>query len=167
MPTTTRLCAGKITRPHGIHGQVRIFPYLTPENVALLTQAETKAGTPWNITHYSPQPDQTLIATIEGVRDRNAATAIQHQLLYIPRALLPVIAEEESFYHTDLLGLRVLLPSGELYGAIKAMHNYGAGDIVEIRCDDGAELFIPFDHHHFPAVHVAEGYVTYTPSPTS
>ena len=77
-----------------------------------------------------------VIARIDGIADRNAAEALKGLTLEIERAALPE-AEEDEFYHADLIGLNVEDRAGRRLGTVRAVENYGGGDILEIAPDAG------------------------------
>ena len=77
----------------------------------------------------------------------------------MPRSALPQ-PDEEEYYHADLIGLVARSEDGEVLGRIKAVHDFGAGDILEIDPGGGkAALFQPFTRAAVPEVNLAEGYV--------
>ena len=76
--------------------------------------------------------------------------------LYVPRERLPAIAEADTFYHADLIGLAAVTADGSALGTVKALHNFGAGDIIEIAADSGGEtLMLPFTEDVVPKVDLA------------
>jgi 16S rRNA processing protein RimM len=72
-----------------------------------------------------------VVARLDGISDRNGAEAITGTDLYVARAQLPA-AEEGSFYHADLIGLAAVAPDGTDIGRVVSVHNFGAGDLLEI-----------------------------------
>lgn len=105
------------------------------------------------------QKSRLLIAALEGVNDRTAAERLRGTLLYVPRALLPE-AEEEEFYYDDLVGLAVHTAEQQDYGKVKAVYNFGAGDVVEIIVNSTGKLeLFSFTKEVVPEVKVSEGYI--------
>ena len=72
------------------------------------------------------------MARLAGVDDRDAAETLTNVKLYVPRDRLPP-AEDDEFYHADLVGLAAVTPDGAPLGTVTAIHNFGAGDVVEIK----------------------------------
>ena len=62
----------------------------------------------------------------------------------ILRTALPA-PEADEFYHADLVGLEVEDASSVSLGRIRALHNFGAGDVMEVETPAGATEFIPFN----------------------
>ena len=52
--------------------------------------------------------------------------------------------DDESWYHSEIVGLSVETMKGNLVGEVKAIYNFGAGDIIEIKLISGKVEMIPF-----------------------
>jgi len=103
-----------------------------------------------------------LVARLRGITDRSAAEALKNLRLYVPRERLPKPAADE-FYHADLIGLAVTRQNGEAIGTVKAVHNFGAGDLIEIEPASGATIMLPFDEATVPVVDIANGKIVVEP----
>ncbi len=96
-----------------------------------------------------------LVARLKGVADRDAAERLTNIRLYVARERLPQPADDE-FYHADLVGLAAVTADGEAVGTVKAVHNFGAGDLLEIEpAAGGATMMLPFTDATVPAVDIA------------
>ncbi|MGB6998476.1 MAG: ribosome maturation factor RimM, partial [Pseudolabrys sp.] len=105
-----------------------------------------------------------FVARIAGVNDRDAAEKLRNIELYIPRARLPKIEEADTFYHADLVGLDAITPDGARVGTVHALHNFGAGDIIEIAPAEGGDpLMLPFNETTVPKIDVAARQVVVVP----
>jgi 16S rRNA processing protein RimM len=82
--------------------------------------------------------------------------------LFVPRAALPELGEDE-FYQTDLEGLLALRADGSRLGIVRALDNFGAGDVIEIEADDGRHLSLPFDRQTVPEVDLERGRLVVEP----
>ncbi|MGH7028795.1 MAG: ribosome maturation factor RimM, partial [Stellaceae bacterium] len=105
-----------------------------------------------------------LIATVSGVDDRDRAEALRGLRLYLPRAALPPPGEDE-YYHADLIGLTAALADGGVLGRVSAVHDFGAGDTLEITRPKGPPLMVPFTKAVVPIVDLAAGRVVLDPPP--
>lgn len=103
-----------------------------------------------------------LIAKFRGVDDRNAAEALNGTDLFIERSALPA-PDANEYYHADLLGLEAYDPAGNLVGTAVAIHNFGAGDILEIAPRRGPSLLLPFTDASVPAIDLAAGRIVVAP----
>jgi len=131
-----RICVGRIAAAHGIKGLVKIVPYC--DDLSLLENIPE-----YKITLKNPL-GKYILAEIEGVNDRNGAEALGGTELYIDRADLPDIEDEDEFYVEDLIGMMCVNESGEEIGVVKAVENYGAGDLLDIQPKSGASFLMPF-----------------------
>ena len=84
------------------------------------------------------------LARVVGVPDRTAAEALQGALLYVDRDRLPPPDDEEEFYHTDLIGLPVQRPDGSGIGTVVAFHDFGGGEMLEVRLPERRTVMVPF-----------------------
>jgi 16S rRNA processing protein RimM len=155
---TNRICVARIGVAHGTSGEVRLWPFTTrAENVAAYGPLQTADGTRvFEIVSLRPGKD-FMVARLKGVTDRTAAERLRNTDLYVPRERLPV-PEPDEFYFSDLIGLRAEDGAGQTIGAVVAVHNFGAGDILEIAPADGGEtLMLPFSVAAVPSVEIAAG----------
>ena len=75
-------------------------------------------------------------------------------LLYVPRASLPE-ADEDEFYIEDLVGLDVYAGGSDRAGRVRAVQDFGAGDLLEIDLTGGGSVFVPFTLADVPVVDLA------------
>jgi 16S rRNA processing protein RimM len=105
-----------------------------------------------------------LVARIAGIADRAAAEALRNLDLFLPRERLPEIEEEDTYYQADLIGLAAVTADGAALGRVTAVHNFGAGDIIEIAPVSGGEtLMLPFAEANVPEVDVKAGRIVVNP----
>lgn len=157
-----RVCLGVMVGAHGVRGLVKVKAFTEdPADVAAYGPVADKSGRRrWRLTVVGPAPGKSpdvVLAKVEGVADRDAAQALHGTELYVARAALPALEEEETFYHADLIGLRVEDRAGRLLGTVKAVENYGAGDLLEVEGADGKALLLAFTKAAVPVVDLAGG----------
>jgi 16S rRNA processing protein RimM len=160
----SRICVAQIGAAHGVRGEVRLKPFTEdPLSVTRYGALESEDGTRrFEIEAVRPAKDM-LVARLKGVTDRNAAEALTNIRLYVAREKLPR-AEADEFYYADLIGLKAQKQNGETVGTVKAIHNFGAGDLIEIEPQGGgATLMWPFDEATVPVVDVAGGSIVVEP----
>ena len=153
-----RVCLGQIGAAHGVRGEVRLRSFTAdPAAIASYGPLETEDGRVFEIETLRPGKDH-FVATLSGVADRNAAQALVNVKLYVPRERLPKPEEPNEFYHADLIGLSVVDRAGRRLGTVVAIHNFGAGDLIEVRQAEGAPTqLLPFDAATVPEIDVAAG----------
>jgi 16S rRNA processing protein RimM len=155
---------GEIGRPQGLQGEVRIRSFTAePGAIADYGQLEDETGTRlFEIESLRVTP-KALIARLKGVESRDQAEALTGTKLYVPRFRLPE-REENEWYHSDLIGLAALAPDGAALGTVIAVHNFGAGDLLEIRpAGGGATVLMPFTRETVPEVDVEGGWLRIMP----
>jgi 16S rRNA processing protein RimM len=104
-----------------------------------------------------------LIARLKGVADRTAAEALCNVDLYVPRDRLPP-PDADEFYHADLIGLAAVGRDGAAIGTVVAVHDFGAGDILEIApAGGGPTLLLPFNDAVVPEIDIAGGRLVVVP----
>jgi 16S rRNA processing protein RimM len=158
-----RVLLGVITGAHGVRGLVRVKSFTgEPDAIAAYGPLEDERGERRFALEPVGAAKGVLIARLDGVRDRNAAEKLKGVRLYLPRAALPEPGEEE-YYHADLVGLEAALRSGELFGRVRAVHAYGAGDSLEIERPDGRTVLLPFTSAAVPVVDVKRGRLVIDP----
>ena len=153
-PTASLLCIGHIAGAHGIRGEVRIAAHTAdPLAIADYGQLLLKDGRTLTI-RKARLASKGVVATLAGITDRNAAEALVGQELFLPRDALPE-PEEEAYYHADLIGLAVTDTDGAPFGTVHAVHDFGAGDVLEISPAEGGEsILMPFTREAVPIVSI-------------
>jgi 16S rRNA processing protein RimM len=149
------VCVAQIGAAHGVRGEVRLHSFTEePASVVEYGLLDSEDGRRFQIANARPAKD-ALIVRFEGVNDRNAAEALRNIKLYVPRARLGETGEDE-FFHADLIGMTAVDRNGAAMGTVSAVHNFGAGDLLEITQPDGGEpLLLPFTKACVPRVDVA------------
>jgi 16S rRNA processing protein RimM len=158
-----KVCIGVIAGPHGVKGLVRLKSFTAdPKDVSAYGPLTDAAGLRRFSVEVTGTARNVLIARIDGVRDRNAAEALRGVELYVDRDALPE-AEEDEFYHADLVGLPVRKADGSAFGTVLALYDFGAGDMIEIRCVDGGSKILPFNAEVVPVVDLENGFLVVEP----
>jgi 16S rRNA processing protein RimM len=153
-----RVCLGQIGAAHGVRGEVRLRSFTAdPAAITSYGPLETEDGRVLEIEALRPARDH-FVATLAGIADRNAAERLTNVKLYVPRERLPAPGEPDEYYHVDLIGLAVVDRSGQPLGSVVAVHNFGAGDLIELRRAEGEPTeLIPFDATSVPEVDLGAG----------
>ncbi len=161
---TERICVARIGAAHGTRGEVRLWTFTAdPMAVVDYGPLETADGSA-RIEIEAVRPAKThLVARLRGVNDRSAAERLVNVELYVPRDRLPAPAEDE-FYHADLIGLAAFRPDGSRFGIVVAVHDFGAGDLIEVRPDGASDtVMLPFTEVTVPVVDIAGGRIVIDP----
>jgi len=145
-----------IGAPHGIRGAVKVRAFTqSPEKLFDYGALQDETGHKYSLKLERVVLPDCVIATLEGVSNRNQAEALRGVKLYVERSQLPDLPEEE-FYHTDLIGLPVQDLEGQDVGTVQAVSNFGAGDFLEIRDAHGHLYTILFTRDAVPVIQLAD-----------
>ena len=154
---------GAVIAAHGIKGEVKVKTFTSsPEALSAYGPLATDEGHALTIVSLSPVKGDEAIVRFEGINDRTAAETLKGQQLFVARASLPEPAADE-FYLADLAGLRVEDPAGVSLGKVRAIHNFGAGDIIELERAGGGTEFLPFNSSVTREIDVAKGRIVIEP----
>ncbi len=115
---------------HGVAGEVRLKLFGEGADSLKSYGSFDAAGRTLTLKSLRPGPNGA-VARFAEIGDRSAAEALRGTSLTVPRSALPPLAEGES-YHVALIGLPCTASTGEALGAIVAVENFGAGDIIEV-----------------------------------
>jgi 16S rRNA processing protein RimM len=160
-----RICVGQILGAHGVRGLVKLASFTEdPDAIAQYGDLTDEAGARTFPVELVGSNKGHWIARIDKVNDRDAAQALAGTRLYVDRAALPP-PDDDEFYHADLIGLRAELADGTVLGTVAAMHNFGAGDIVELALPSGKRPLLPFDRETVPEIDPAAGRIVVDPPP--
>lgn len=153
------VCVARIGAAHGVRGAVKLWTFTEdPFAVRSYGPLSTKDGRrQFEIAQVREAKDH-LVATFKGVATRDDAERLNGIELYVAREKLPA-TEADEYYHTDLIGLAAVTTAGEPLGHVAAIHNFGAGDIIEIAPPEGTSMLLPFTNAVVPEVDLAGGRV--------
>ena len=159
-----RICVAQIGAAHGVRGEVRLRSFTEdPLAVKSYGPLESEDGRQhFKIEALRPAKDH-FVVRLAGIDNRDAAERLINLKLYVPRDRLPPVDEDETFYHADLVGLAAFTPDGAPLGRVTAIHNFGAGDIVEIGRDGGEPLLVPFTEAAVPSIDMKAGRMVVNP----
>lgn len=151
-----KTCVGAIAGSFGVMGEVRLKSFCTdPEAIASYGPLSTKDGSRQFTIKLTRPVAGGLGARVSGITTKEQADALKGTSLYVAREKLPALPDDE-FYHTDLIGLDVYDTGGTLMGRVHALHNHGAGDLIEITGAGLKEsLLLPFTRAAVPTVDLA------------
>lgn len=159
-----RVCLGAIAGAHGVRGAVRIKPFTAePESVGSYGELSDESGQRRFSLQVLGVSKGMVIAKLSGVEDREAAEALRGLRLYVARTALPD-PEEDEFYHADLIGLPVETEDGQPFGRVRALYDFGAGDVIEVDPAAGGQpVVLPFTRESVPVVDLRAGRIVVVP----
>ncbi|HRJ69156.1 MAG TPA: ribosome maturation factor RimM [Beijerinckiaceae bacterium] len=147
----------------GLRGEIRVKSWTgDPEAIGDYGPLFAADGRRFDVEVLRLQKDMA-IARVKGVSDRTAAEKLTNVELFVPRAALGEVADEDEFFHADLVGLRAETADGTLIGTVTAILNFGAGDVVEVRPPRGPSRAFPFTKAVVPVVDIPGGRIVVVP----
>jgi 16S rRNA processing protein RimM len=154
-----QICIARIGAAHGVRGAVKLWTFTEdPLAVKAYGPLTTKDGARQFEVTDAREAKGHLVATLKGIATREEAERLNGLELYIAREKLPV-TDENEYYHADLIGLAAVTPANVPLGRVIAIHNFGAGDIIEIAPPHGATMLLPFTNAVVPSVDLSIGRV--------
>jgi 16S rRNA processing protein RimM len=153
------ILVGRVAGGFGVRGEIRIATY-TQDPLALLRYRDLKRedGSPALVLQSARAAKDGIVARVAEIATKEAADALRGLRLYVPREALPAVEDEDEFYHADLIGLEAVTPEGVTLGRVKAVHDFGAGDILELDPGGGrATRYLPFTRAAVPEIRIADG----------
>ncbi|KJV69381.1 ribosome maturation factor RimM [Candidatus Neoehrlichia procyonis] len=153
------VCVGIITSPHGVKGYVKIKIFAKDITQFVSYGTLTDKVDTYVINVISIVSDDIIIVQIQNITSRSEAEKLRNKHLYIKKTkLLPL--NKDEFYHAELIGLKVLFKNKVEYGFIKAVHNFGSCDIIELSLlNKKSSVMLPFTEDIFPDINIKEGYL--------
>ena len=158
--SSERICVGAITGAFGVAGEVRLKSFCAdPTAIADYGPLYTQDGSRSFVVKLTRPVAGGLGARVTGIKTKEEADALRGTELYVDRTRLPSLPDDE-FYHSDLIGLQAVDTGGVMLGSVAAVHNHGAGDILEITGPGRkSALMLPFTLAAVPTVDLAAGRV--------
>ena len=153
------ICVARIGAAHGVRGAAKLWTFTEdPFAVKVYGPLSTKDGARHFELTSAREAKDHLVVTFNGVETREEVERLNGVELYVARDKLPA-TEEDEYYHADLIGLAAVDAAHEPLGRVVAIHNFGAGDIIEIAPPGGTTLLLPFTHAVVPSVDLKGGRV--------
>jgi 16S rRNA processing protein RimM len=163
MKQDRRILVGQFGAAVGIRGELRLKSF-TQDPLAIARYRSLSLEDGSTVSLLSPREQgKHLVTSVKGVSDRSAAEALNGRDLFIDRSELPETGSEDEFYFSDLVGLEVRALGGNAVGQVVAVHDFGAGNILEMRFGNGTSALAAFTKAAFPEVHPKSGYLVFIP----
>jgi 16S rRNA processing protein RimM len=150
------ILVGRVTGAFGVKGEVRISAYTeTPMSLLHYRDLKREDGSRGLTLLSGRAAKADFIGAAREIATKEEADALKGLRLFVARDQLPP-PEEDEFYLADLVGLAVV-ESGAVTGKVKAVHNFGAGDVLEIEPPRGPTWHLPFTREAVPEVDLRGG----------
>jgi 16S rRNA processing protein RimM len=162
-PEPRLVCVAAVAAAHGVRGALKLKCFTEdPADVGSYGPLLDEAGRELFTVRVMAPAKGGAIVEAEGITDRDAAEALRGVRLYIPRERLPE-PEDGTFYYEDLVGLAVQDTAGRPLGRVIAVHDFGAGEVIEFQGAEGEGGMVPFTMTLVPEVDLAHGRLVLAP----
>lgn len=148
-----KICIASVSGAHGVRGDLKIRVYLDyAGDIADYSPLFLENGDVFPLRKVLRSLPSSVVASVEGVTDRDQALKLRGERIYVLRDQLPE-TESNTYYHTDLIGLAVCTEDGADVGKIKYVHDYGAGPLLEVfEPATHKSVLVPFRDEAVPTV---------------
>jgi 16S rRNA processing protein RimM len=157
---------GQITSPHGIRGEVRLFPLIdVMERFEQLTQVLLGPDMRAVTVHYKGMIKNMVILKIEGVESRNQAEELRLQYMQVPKTDVPALPKG-SYYLADLIGLHVIDLEGNPIGKlVEVDQSSPAHDLYVVETAPHKRFMVPAVKAFVREISLEKGHVVIAPVP--
>ncbi len=160
------IALGRISRPHGIKGEVQVYPYSGPESIAGLREIHLRLKSSSLITckvlRSRIKGPKAVIMSLDGITDRDKAEELRETEILVPRRSLTK-SEGEYFWY-ELEGLEVVTQDGRSLGVIRQIIETGANDVIVVQGPAG-EVLLPVIEEVIKQVDIKRKICTVEPLP--
>lgn len=149
-----KICVGAIAGSFGVRGEVRLKSFCAdPGAIGDYGPLTTQEGREFAVK-VTRSVKNGFAARLTGVSSKEQADGLKGTQLFAPRDRLPALPDDE-YYHADLIGLTVLDTGGNDLGHVRAVHNHGAADLLEVfKSGYKSTVLLPFTRQAVPTVDV-------------
>lgn len=163
------LRVGRLTKPHGLKGGVKVELYTDNPELRFVQGAQFHLQVPEDSEWFG----QTIrvrelrwfngvpVAFFDEVADRTAAESIVRAILWIDEDEVAEGVEDNAWYHHQLVGLEVRR-DGVVVGKVSEVQHLPAQDLLSVSTESGIVL-VPFVEAIVPEVDLEAGFITVTP----
>lgn len=141
------ICLGRVIDAHGLNGELKVFSHTEePKHIGAYGPLSImNCDDKLTIIKVRSHKNNIVVVRSKELLDRDTAELLKGQDLYVSKQALPQIDDQDIFYVSELKGLALFNSKDEKIGDVEAVHNFGAGDILEVTLVSHREsIMIPF-----------------------
>ena len=124
-----------------MRGEIKVYNYAQNPDLYEIVPVIYIGDDPHE-TEKARHQGNTVILTVSGVHDRNAAEALRDQFVYIDEKDLPE-PEEGTYYVKDIVGFDVVTEDGETVGTLEDVSTERVQDLYCVKIPAGKIIYIP------------------------
>ncbi|MHA1540609.1 MAG: ribosome maturation factor RimM [Alphaproteobacteria bacterium] len=141
MKNETKFLAGKLVNTHGLKGGMKLLSFMKNPVDIFSHNLQNSDEEKIEITKIgSPLKKNLFLVSIKGISTKEQADDAKKTEIFIDKKEL----DENEFFYENLIGLKVIDLDKTPVGIVISVQNYGAGDILEIKDNEGKDRLISF-----------------------
>jgi len=159
------ICIGTFAGAHGVRGEAKLRAFTeVPTDAVAYGPVSTEDGRRFTLKLVREAKPGLLVVRSPEIASREDAQALGGTKIFVSRDRLPP-PDEDEFYYEDLVGLAAVTPDGSPFGKVKAVVNYGAGDLLELMNvpSEKGVLLVPFTKEAVPEIDFTARRITIDP----
>ena len=158
------IVVGRIAGAFGVKGEARVLSFTDDPEAAFDFGPLVDAQGAVVLTPVRVRPlNEGFGVLTKEPRQREEWEAMKGTLLHVPRDAMPALEDADEVYVADLVGCRVVHADGRALGEVKGVHNFGAGDLLEVQPETGAAFMLPFTRADIPLIDMTGRILTADP----
>lgn len=159
------VAVGKLTRPHGIHGEI-FLEILTDFPERLKPGGLVYTGDQYNphVIASLRSHKKGLIVAFNGYHDPETVGKLRNQFVFVQSKNIPPLPEGE-YYHHELLGSRIMTPDDQVLGELIQILQTGANDVLVVQTPSKTEILIPYIDEIVRKIDLENGVILIDPIP--
>ena len=158
MKSDEKVIIGRIVAPHGVRGDLRMFPEIDRPGVLKSLKHLWIGGVKYTLLSSRPHKN-IYILHVEGVEDRNQTERMRNLDVEVMASELPE-RKDGTYYYYQLLGLDVVTEDGTPVGKLSEIIETKANNVYSVKCPEGQDILIPAIPPCILAVDLDQGKMT-------
>ena len=142
------IVVAKFGKTVGLKGKLLVHSYFTTQSDILNFEKFT-VDEKEDILVKLEKKDKKIHAKIVNVETVEKAKDFTGKLIFLDKKYLPKLRPNQ-FYFSELEQMEVLINKKKI-GYVKHVYSHGAGEYLEIKCNNG-ELLVPFNFDHIEEI---------------
>ena len=164
------VCVGQFSDSYGVKGDIRLKTLTEkPETLKKFKTLFLGGEIKEICLTFLKSEKSGFVVSVSGIETPEAAKVLKGEKVYVSRDELTPLNAPDEYYHADLVGLDVKTKSGVRLGQVSGVHDFGAGEIIEIALKTpkkglGNNLLVPFRGDVVSAINIEKGTMVIDPT---
>ena len=142
------IVVAKFGKTIGLEGKILIHSYFTTQS-DILNFDKFSVDQKEDVLIQLEKKNRKIYAKVTNIETVEEAKVFTGKLIFLNKKYLPKL-KPNQFYFSELEQMKVLIDKKKV-GYVKHVYNHGAGEYLEIKCDND-ELLVPFNFDHIEKI---------------